>query len=176
MPAVRHCPLPADALLNRYVGAGAYVDCFVAEVARTVSCAEYVECFYTTAVFKLERAILRLFLSRPSTDAEARQLARGERATFAAWTVEARSPDQLLMADVGGRTRSWLMVAPSGAGGTLLYFGSAVIPVRDRTTGRASLGPVFSALLGFHKQYSRVLLYSARSSLDRAPSFARPAE
>jgi hypothetical protein len=68
------------------------------------------------------------------------------------------------------------MATPSGAGGTLLYFGSAVIPVRDRTTRRASLGPVFSALLGFHKQYSRVLLYSARSSLDRAPSFQRPAE
>ena len=130
--------------------------------------AEYVEAFYTTAVFKLERSILRIAVSRPSTDAEARQLARGERADFAAWTVEARSPDQLLMADIGGRTRSWLMVAPSGTGETLLYFGSAVVPVRDRKTDRASLGPVFSALLGFHKLYSRVLLRSARSSLARA--------
>ena len=165
MPAIRSCRQPVDSLLNRYVGADAYVDCYVAEVARPVACAEYVEAFYTTAVFKLERTILRTVLSRPSTDAEARQLARGERATFAAWTVEARSTDQLLLADIGGRTRSWLMVAPSGAGSTLLYFGSAVVPVRDRKTGRASQGPVFSALLGFHKLYSRVLLFSARSSL-----------
>jgi len=168
VPAIRPCPLPPAALLKRYVAAGAYVDCFVVEVARPVACAQYVEAFYTTAVFKLERAILRTFVSRPSTDAEARQLARGERTAFAAWTVEARSHDQLLLADVSGRTRSWLMVAPSGNGKTLLYFGSAVIPARDRTTGRASLGTVFGALLGFHKLYSRVLLYSASSTLDRA--------
>lgn len=167
MPAIRPCRLPPDALLNRYVAGGAYVDCYVAEVGRPVSCAEYVEAFYTTTVFKLERSILRTFLSRPSTDAEARQLARGERDAFAAWTVEGRTPDQLLMADVAGRTRSWLMVAPSGTGITLLYFGSAVIPVRDRRTDRASLGPVFGALLGFHKLYSRVLLLSVRSRLRR---------
>lgn len=165
VPAIRPCRLPADALLNRYIGAGAYVDCYVTEVARPVSCAEYVQAFYTTAVFKLERWILRIAVSRPSTDAEAIQLARGERAAFAAWTVEGRTADQLLMADVGGRTRSWLMVAPSGTGSTLLYFGSAVVPVRDRKSDRARLGAVFGALLGFHKLYPRVLLLSARSSL-----------
>jgi hypothetical protein len=165
MPAIRPCRLPADALLNRYVGAGAYVDCFVTEVARSVSCEEYVQAFYTTAVFKLERWILQIAVSRPSTDAEAIQLARGERTAFAAWTVEARTPGQLLMADVGGRTRSWLMAVPSGKNSTQLYFGSAVVPVRDPTTGQGSLGPLFSALLGFHKLYSRVLLLSARSSL-----------
>jgi hypothetical protein len=168
MPAIRPCPLPADALLNRYASTGTFVDCFVTEVTRTVSCAEYVEAFYTTPVFKLERAILRTFVSRPSTDAEARQLARGERATFATWTVEARSPDQLLLADLSGRTRSWLMVAPCGSSRTQLYFGSAVVPARDPTTGRGSLGPLFGALLGFHKLYSRVLLHSASSSLGRA--------
>jgi hypothetical protein len=165
MTAIRPCRLPPDALLNRYVSAGSYVDCYVAEVARSVSCAEYVEVFYTTAVFKLERSILGIAVSQPSTDAEARQLACGERSTFAAWTVEGRTPDQLLMADLSGRTRSWLMVAPSGTGDTLLYFGSAVVPVRDPKTDRASLGPLFRALLGFHKLYSRVLLLSARSSL-----------
>ena len=165
MPAIRPCHPPPDALLRRYIAADAFVDCYVTEVARSVSCAEYVEAFYTTAVFKLERSILRIAVSRPSTDAEARQLARGERDAFAAWTVEGRTPDQLLMADIGGRTRSWLMVAPSGTGSTLLYFGSAVVPVRDRKSDRASLGPLFSALLGFHKLYSRVLLLSARSSL-----------
>jgi hypothetical protein len=165
VPAVRSCRPPADALLNRYVGADAFVDCYVAEVTRRVSCAEYVEAFYTTPIFKAERAILGIFVSRPSTDAEARQLASGERATFAAWTEEARSPDQLLVADLSGRTRSWLMVVPSAAGGTLLYFGSAVVPMRNRANGRASLGPLFSTLLGFHKLYSLALLLSARSRL-----------
>jgi hypothetical protein len=165
VPAVRSCRLPVDALLSRYVGADAFVDCYVAEVTRRVTCAEYVEAFYTTSIFKLERAILGIFVSRPSTDAEARQLACGERATFAAWTVEARSLDQLLMTDLSGRTRSWLMVVPLAAGGTLLYFGSAVVPMRKRANGRASLGPLFSALLGFHKLYSLALLLSARSRL-----------
>ena len=68
--------------------------------------------FYTTWLFRLERWILRLAVARPSTDEEAHQLARGEREAFAAWSVEARAPDQLLMCDFTGRTRSWLMVVP----------------------------------------------------------------
>jgi hypothetical protein len=51
--------------------------------------------------------------------------------------------------------------------GTSLYFGSAVVPVRSPKTGRTRLGPVFSALLGFHKLYSRVLLRAARRRLYR---------
>ena len=111
MPVIRSCELPSDALLTRYLASGAYADCYATEVARPVSHAEFVEAFYTTAVFKLERLILRVFASRPSTDVEAGQLARGDLASFAAWSVEARSPNQLLLADYTGRTRSWLMVA-----------------------------------------------------------------
>ncbi len=162
------CELPADALLNRHSGSGAYADCYIATIPRAVSHAEYVEAFYTTAVFKLERLILRLFVSRPSTDAEARQLAAGERDSFAAWTVEARAPDQLLLGDFSGRTKSWLMVAPAEGPetGTRLYFGSAVVPRRGASPGRGRLGFVFSALLGFHKLYSRILLRSAVARLS----------
>lgn len=171
MPAmIRPCHLPSGALLHRYLASGAYADCFVTEVTHPVSHAEFVEAFYTTAVFKLERFILRLVVSRPSTDAQAGQLARGELSSFAAWSVEGRAPDQLLLCDLSGRTRSWLMVAGTESPdllGTRLYFGSAVIPVRSPRTGRASLGPVFSALLAFHKLYSRVLLWSARHRLSR---------
>lgn len=165
MPKIRSCPLPPEALLDRYGGPGGYADCYVTALPRTVSHPEFVEAFYTTAVFKLERFLLRSLVSRPSTDQEAGQLARGERDSFAAWSVEGRAPDQLLLSDFRGRTRSWLMVAPSGRpgpAGTDLYFGSAV--VRSRS-GRAGLGPVFGALLGFHKVYSRVLLRAARSRL-----------
>jgi hypothetical protein len=170
VPAIHSCELPADALLNRYSGSGAFADCYVAEIAGTVSHAEFVEAFYTTAVFKLERLILRLLVSRPSTDAEAQQIAQGNRDSFAAWSVEARATDQLLISDFTGRTKSWLMVAaPQNAGfpGTRLFFGSAVVPVHGASAGRTSLGFVFTALLGFHKLYSRILLRSAVLRLSR---------
>ena len=170
MASIRPCELPAGALLSRYSGSGAYADCYVAEIARTVSHADFVEAFYTTFVFKLERLILGLLVSRPSTDAQATQLAQGTLGSFAAWSVEDRAPDQLLLSDFTGRTKSWLMVAaPDSAGspGTRLFFGSAVVPVRNRDTGRTRLGFVFSALVGFHKLYSRILLHAARSRLSR---------
>lgn len=168
MPTIQSCGLPADALLNRYAKSGAFTDCYVAEIAATVSHADFVEAFYTTAVFKLERLILRLLVSFPSTDAEARQLAQGERDSFAAWSVEARATDQLLLSDFRGRTKSWLMVAlrDTGAPGTRLFFGSAVVPVRGASTDRTGLGFVFTALLGFHKLYSRILLRTAVSRLS----------
>jgi hypothetical protein len=130
-----------------------------------------VAAFYTTRLFRLERWILRLAVSRPSTDEEARQLARGERDAFAAWSVEARAPDQLLMCDFTGRTRSWLMVsAIDGSPGARLYFGSVVVPVRNTKTGETGLGPVHGPLLGFHKVYSRLLLGAAATLLSRQKS------
>lgn len=155
---IRPGALPADALLLRLREAGAYTDCYGVTVGREVTHAQFVEAFYTTWVFKLERAILALAVAKPSTDAQARALARGESDAFAAWTVEARAPDQLLMCDYRGRTRSWLM-REVAEGGTRLYFGSAVVPVAD-AHGRKSLGG-FSVLLAFHKLYSRVLLQAA---------------
>jgi hypothetical protein len=97
---------------------------------------------------------------RPSTDEDARRLARDQAETFAAWSVEARAPDQLLLTDFQGNTRSWLMCEPQGTG-TRLYFGSAVVP----TARGAKLGLVYRALLGLHKLYSRALLRAAASRL-----------
>ena len=45
------CPVPAPSLLVRYVREGAFVDCYVADLALAVSHAEYVETFYTSRVF-----------------------------------------------------------------------------------------------------------------------------
>lgn len=168
MSSVRPTALPPDALLGKYLRDGAYADCWVTEVAWPVSHAEYVEAFYTSAVFKLERALLAWLLRRPSTDQQARQLATGLGSSFAAWRVEARSANQLLLCDFQGRTRSWLMVAAAeggGAAGTRLYFGSAVVPVIDARSGGATMGLAFRALLGFHKLYSRVLLRAASARL-----------
>jgi hypothetical protein len=170
MPAIRSHPLPGHALLGKYANGNAYTDCYITEIPASVSHAAYVEAFYTTAVFKLERLLLAWFVSRPSSDAQARRLAAGELNSFAAWDVEARSVNQLLMCDFQGRTRSWLMVAPVQSGGstsTRLYFGSAVVPSVNKA-GDAGLGFAFRALLGFHKVYSRVLLSAASSRLARS--------
>lgn len=168
MPSVCPAPLPDDALLQRY-RRGGYADCYCIDLPAAVSHQAFVSAFYTTPLFKLERALLKLALKRPSTDAEARGLAAGGLDAFAAWTVEARAPDQLLMCDVAGRTRSWLMVAPlPDRPGSRLYFGSAVVPRVDKASGRARMGAGFHALLGFHKLYSRALLASAARALSAA--------
>jgi hypothetical protein len=163
--AIRPCKLPDAALLRRYTEAGAYTDCYGITVARDLDHARFVEAFYTTWLFKLERAILAVAVRKPSSDAEARALARGETETFAAWRVEARAIDQLLLCDYQGRTRSWLM-REGVDGGTRLYFGSAVVP----RAGTRSMGGGFSALLGFHKLYSRALLRAAVTKLLQEPA------
>ena len=177
MSIARPCPIPDRTLLARCQGAGAYVDCYAAEIARCVSQPEYVEAFYTGAVFKLERFLLAQLARKPSTDAQARELAAGAAGTFAAWRVEERSADQLLLCDFRGRTRSWLMSEPAAAGSgmcTRLYFGSAVMPMPDKATGQMKLGFAFDALLGFHKLYSRVLLNAACARLERSSGSIDP--
>jgi hypothetical protein len=171
MSRIQPSALPEHALLGRYAQAGTYTDCYTTEISRSVSHLEYVEAFYTTGVFKLERLLLAWFVSKPSSDSQARQLAAGERNSFAAWSVEERSADQLLMCDFKGRTRSWLMIASVEHGNvaaTRLYFGSAVVPIASKVPGQASMGFGFRALLGFHKLYSRVLLRAACSRLARS--------
>ena len=165
--SVRPCPIPANALLDRYRQDGSYADCYCTDISGDLSHERYVQAFYTTSVFKLERLILKFAVSRPSTDAQAAQLAQGKADSFAAWSVEARSDNQLLLCDLHGRTRSWLMTAPLENGAsTRLYFGSAVVPARNEHSGETRLGPMFSGLLGFHRLYSKILLSAARSRLQ----------
>lgn len=172
MSSILRCELPHGALLEKYQSRGAYADCYVAEITRHVSQAEYVQAFYITPLFKVERRLLARLVSKPSTDAQAGQLTSGTLDSFVAWSVEERREDQLLMCDFQGRTRSWLMVIPmegENSRGTRLYFGSAVVPARAPRAGAQTpdLGLVFRLLLGFHKLYSRALLFSAKSRLMR---------
>ncbi|MCC6562852.1 MAG: hypothetical protein IT478_15950, partial [Xanthomonadales bacterium] len=85
---VHRVELPAQAFLRRYLRDGHYADCYVVDLPEVVSQAQFIEAFYTTPLFKLERAILAAVVRRPSTDDDARALARGDRSAFAAWTVE----------------------------------------------------------------------------------------
>ena len=168
MSVIQSCELPDDALLGKYRDAGAYTDCYVTLVGRPVTHSEYVEFFYTTVVFKVERLLLSWFVSRSSTDQQAQKLAYGKLHKFSAWTVEARSQNQVLLSDFSGRTRSWFMsvpVATNARASTRLYFGSAVLHVPSRRYEVARMSFGFRALLGFHKLYSRILLRAAASRL-----------
>jgi hypothetical protein len=168
MPSIEPCEVPPNSLLRAYKAGAGFADCYVAEVQGAVTQAAFVEAFYTTPLFKIERMLLRYLASNPASDADAKQLAAGKATKFSAWRVEKQSPSELLLADFTGRTRSWLMAAPVAGPDqplrTRLYFGSAVVP-RSGKAGRAvqepRMGWVFHALLGFHRLYSRLLLRAA---------------
>jgi hypothetical protein len=173
MLSIEKCAIPPDALLNKYSINGSYVDCYCTDIPNQISFPEFILVFYTTPLFKLERFILKYAASKPSTDIQAKQLADGGSKEFAAWYVEGRADNQLLMCDFSERTRSWLMIAPGNDGSTRLYFGSGVVPVRDLKTGKSSMGFVFQALLGFHQIYSMLLLYSAKLRIKNQYSSVR---
>lgn len=173
MSVIQAGELPQDALLDQYRREGAYTDCYFMEVPYRISQVEYVEAFYTTPLFKVERRLLGLLAARPSSDLQARQLANDQAATFAAWRVEGRTANQLLLCDLLGRTRSWLMSVTTDGGhfsGTRLYFGSAVVPKKTSPSGRKSFGIAFHALHGFHHLYTKALMRSALSRLARTES------
>jgi hypothetical protein len=161
-------PLPNTSFLAEYARADAFTDCYTIDVGFTVSFAEFVEAFYTTRIFRLERLLLAALAFAPSTDSDAVDLANGSCDTFAVWKVEHRSISQILLRERSGRTRSWLMIESTDsvkAPSTRLYFGSALIPRLDRRTGEKRFGVLFTALLGFHRAYSRALLRAAARRL-----------
>jgi len=171
MGSIKSSPLPEEALLRQYLRDGHYTDCYSTDISRAITQSQYIAAFYTTFLFKVERFILRWAVSRPSTDSEAVQLAEKQRDSFAAWSVEARDSDQLLLCDFQGRTRSWLMVEPmppEQAPRTRLYFGSAVVRNRKNESERRFSTFGFGVLLGFHRLYSIALLYSAKKRLEKA--------
>lgn len=154
-------PVNERSFLGAYARRGAFADCYAVAVPRAISLPEFVEAFYTTWLFKLERWLLARALKIHSTDAEAKELASGSRSTFSAWKVEGRAPGEILLD--AGQTRSWLAVEPaSDSGQTTLFFGSAVVPTRPG----GKFGPAFHALLGFHQLYSKLLLGAAAKKLN----------
>lgn len=160
MPSIEKCPPPKNTLLENYLRDGNYVDCYVTTIDRQVSLSEFIFAFYTTWLFKIEAFILKHAVRKPSSDAQAKQLAENQIDKFAAWTVGARSENEILLCDFSSSTRSWLMVEKAGDE-TKLYFGSAVVP-KKRGEG---LGSIFVLLLGFHQIYSVLLLYFAKTRL-----------
>lgn len=172
MSAVLACEVPPSSLLGKYKSEIGFADCYVTEVPGTVTQEAFIEAFYTSPLFKFERTILSCVAALPATDADARLLASGRSKTFSAWRVEGQSASEILLSDFTGRTRSWLMAMPLTAStaepGTLLYFGSAVVPRSSSGKSKPVMGWSFHALLGFHRFYSRLLLAAASRRARRA--------
>lgn len=167
MFSISQDPVPDDALLRTYQGGAhperwaRYGDCFSVSVDRPVLLAEFVAAFYTSAVFRIERLLLRTVATAPCSDAPAMAVANGSATDFAVWRVGERTPNQLLMCDTYERTRSWFGVVPLASGRTLLRFGSALAAAPRGSAGTRPAGG-FRLLLSFHLVYSQVLLQAAR--------------
>lgn len=157
--SVREGSLPSKSLLAAYRVEGGHVDCYIADLPHPVDLPRLITAFYTSMAFRPERWLLGVLLGKRADNRDVARLAAGEVERFSAWSVEARTDTEILLCDFQGKTRSWLMVTPQGTG-TRIYFGSAVVPARSRTDRAA-----FSALLWFHRWYSRRLLSSAAARL-----------
>ena len=158
--SAKACDLPPEALLLRYQS-GNYTDCFTVEVPGTHDLADFVAAFYTTWLFKAERAVLKVLAKSPATDAEAIALGRGGAEQFSVWTTEERTKTQLLMCPSDKTTRSWFMVCPSPQA-TTCYFGSALL-----LNGKSQKGLVLRTVIAFHRAYSVALLSCANAKLRR---------
>ncbi|WP_196140761.1 hypothetical protein [Aliikangiella sp. G2MR2-5] len=156
---------PKSSLLDRYNRAGGYTDCYMTSLEVSISHSEFIEAFYTSWLFKIERFILKWLVNKPSSDIDANQLATGNLDKFAAWTVEDRAENQLLLCDYQSKTRSFLMVKPLTDSLTELYFGSAVVATKASEKGDPTSSFFFRSLSGFHKLYSVALLSVAKKRL-----------
>ena len=169
--SVSKTTLPENALLQRYCNSENYTDCYTSVMRGEILHSEFIYAFYTTWLFKIERALLKRFVAKPSTDQQALKLAQGARDDFSAWIVESRCDNQLLMSDFHGRTRSWFMSERCYVEDkycSRLYFGSAVVSPKNKGAANISHRLVLNGLLCFHKLYSRSLLNCAVHRLNNS--------
>ncbi len=148
---------PPDAALTAYQAReGCHTDCFFIDVPGTLTLQTYIELFFDTWLFRLERRILALTGFGPAGLPEIQALASGQTETFAAWTVEIRTPTQILMNVAKSPIRTWLQVEPTPTGARL-YFGSAVLP--NPKSNR--INRLTTALTPLHLIYAKSLLGAA---------------
>lgn len=157
--------LPDIALSVKYREKGAFVDCYYIDIPKEISLEKYIQAFYTTILFKVERGILSISTLKFASDKDAVQLSLGQTKDYSIWSVENRQDNQILLAEFTGKTKSWLMVQPRKNSMTRLYFGSVVVPKNLSDSGQASFGLLFHVLSKFHQIYSRALLKAATKKL-----------
>ncbi|MDP5253806.1 MULTISPECIES: hypothetical protein [unclassified Vibrio] len=162
-------PVPDASLLGKYKQRNAFTDCYSTVVTIPVTLPEFIDAFYTTWWFKLERWLLALFCRQSSTDKQVSQLARAQTSDMSVWRVESRTETEILLS--AWHTRSWLCVQSEQTSShvvisTNLLFGSAVIP--SRSNGQFAL--LFHLLGGVHRWYAKCLLAAAAKQLRRKHS------
>ena len=165
MLSIHQRSVPETSLLKPYDAMpGCAADCFETEIPAAITLSSYVNAFFTSPLFQVERWILGWAIKKPSSDDDIRKLADGSGTGFSAWSVEQRNEHQLLLTVTNNSVRTWLMIEPAkdGKHATRLLFGSAVLPKED--TGEK--GWIYKALAGFHIIYSQLLLWSAKRQLQ----------
>ncbi|MEM9388014.1 MAG: hypothetical protein AAGA68_23365 [Pseudomonadota bacterium] len=163
--SIESTSLPAGALLQAYQRPNCYVDCFSVFCTSGVEHSRWVRAFLDSRVFRLERAVLRTLASADSSDEAVAALITGGAETFAVWTVEHRTPQELLLRDRTARTRTWWRTQPE-THGVRLYFGSALVPkVNEDGEQHGTLGP-WRWTIPLHRAYSRWLVSSACERLQ----------
>ena len=165
MSQITSTALPEDAFLTRYeMQPHTHTDCFHTRLPKQIPLEDFVNAFFSSWLFRIERLILKLTVKKPATDEDIAKLAKGTSSTMAAWVTEERSEDQLLLQVPDTPIRTWLMRETDGEC-THLYFGSAILPARTDKGGKPAMGHIFFVLMGFHKLYARALLFCARRAL-----------
>ena len=165
---INEIEVPVTALSAKYRERGAFIDCYCIDLPKDISLEQYIQSFYTTTLFKLERTVLSIATLKSASDKDAVELSLGLADKYSIWSVESRRDNQILLADFTGKTKSWLMVqrlTSTKTPMTRLYFGSVVIPKTITKNGQVSFGAVFHLLSKFHQIYSRALLKAATQQL-----------
>ena len=168
MTRIAALPPPETSLLAQRRGEDWYRDAFRACVPGHVTLGTFVTEFFAGPAFLPERMALHL-IGRGAGAAEIAALAEGTATRFAAWEMEAREADQLLMHDFLDRTCCWLAVSHEGDASDLgaphnagereqrfLWFGTGL-----RNPG----GPFARWLKQPHRAYARWLLAGAARRL-----------
>ena len=165
MPQITSTALPDTAFLARYEAQpDTHTDCYHARVAKHVPLERFINAFFNSWLFRIERLILKLSLTKPATDQDIANLANGTSNNMAAWRIEERDDDQILLEVPDTPIRTWPMREDAGDH-TNLYFGSAILPMRTDKNGKPAMGHIFIMLMGFHQIYARALLYLAKRAL-----------
>ncbi len=163
---VAPCPIPNTTFLEDLTHReGNYTDCFVTDISEGVSISEFISAFFGSPVLRLERRLLAL-ISAKSTAADVAAVANGTGTKIALWTVDQRDDTQIILKAASGGIRTWMMVSRTSEETTRLYFGSALVPEASEN-GEIKLRFSTRALMGFHKLYSRIVLWSARKQLHK---------
>jgi len=166
MPRADKSAIPTHSFMQPFTEIeGCSADAFKSSVEFPVALEEFIQAFFGSTAFQMERTLLKIMGKPYVSPADIKALAAGQQAQFAIWQVKERSDHEIMLKVGDGPIRSWLMVLPEQNGKTSLYFGSAVLPQGKTKNGTPQIGFLFRTLIGFHNFYSRLLLNSAIKKL-----------